>query len=80
MDTPPQKKPKLDNNALFAQRLIDNPPEYNHGDLVNSSFGIAYISGRIFSDRENRWKYTVNPYGLKNFHVDAEVYSNYTQV
>ena len=63
-------KPKIDNNALFAQRLISNPPEYNLGDKVNTSIGVAFITGRVFSEKDSTWKYTVNPFGLKNFHMD----------
>ena len=67
------EKPKIDNNALFAQRLISNPPEYNIGDKVKTNYGIAYIAGRIFAEKDNKWKYTVTPHGLNNFYVDEVV-------
>lgn len=73
MNTNNPQKPKLDNNALFAQRLIDNPPEYNLGDKVKCNYGIAFVSGRVFAEKDNKWKYTVNPFGLKNYHVDEVV-------
>lgn len=66
----PTPKPKVDNNALFAQRLISNPPEYNIGDRVNTNYGIAFITGRVFSEKDNNWKYTVSPYCLNGIHVD----------
>lgn len=66
-------RPKIDNNALFAQRLKDSPPEYNLGDKVNTQYGVAYISGRVYSERENKWKYAINPVGLKNFHMDEVI-------
>jgi hypothetical protein len=70
---------KLDNNALFAQRLKSNPPEYEFGDIVETSSGIARITGRVFNEKESKWKYTVCPTGLKNFHMDnVTVYSKYT--
>jgi hypothetical protein len=25
---------------------------------------------RVFNEKESKWKYTVNPSGLKNFHMD----------
>jgi hypothetical protein len=68
--TPSVQKPKIDNNALFAQRLIDNPPEHNFGELVQYKFkkggpsGIGYITGRVFSENEKNWKYTIKPYAL----------------
>lgn len=69
---------KLDNNALFAQRLLSNPPEYAIGDVVETSSGIARITGRVFNEKESKWKYTVCPSGLKNFHMDnVTVYSKY---
>lgn len=64
------QKPKIDNNALFAQRLISNPPEYNIGQKVKTNHGIGYISGRVFNEKENKWKYAFNPIGLNNRHVD----------
>jgi hypothetical protein len=61
---------KLDNNTLFQQILAANPPQYQIKDLVVSDKGIGYISGRVFNEREKTWKYTINPYALKNFHMD----------
>jgi hypothetical protein len=63
-------KPKIDNNALFQQLLITNPPEYNIGDLVKTSIGIAYVSGRAFKESDKTWKYVIKPYGLNNFNMD----------
>lgn len=73
-ETPKQvAQTKLDNNALFAQRLLTNPPEYEYGDIVDTSSGVARITGRVFNERESKWKYTVCPTGLKNFHMDNVV-------
>lgn len=74
-------KVKLDNNALFAERLRTNPPEYEMGTKVVFTFvsnangreSVGFITGRVFNERDNVWKYTVTPYGLKNFHVEAIV-------
>lgn len=76
--TQPVQKPKIDNNALFAQRLIDNPPEYNIGELVKytskkaTSGGIGYVTGRVFNEGDKIWKYTIKPYSL-NINMDDVV-------
>lgn len=78
MNQTQETKPKLDNNAQFAQRLKDNPPEYNLGELVKYKFkkgsngGIGYITGRVFSDNDKQWKYTIKPYSL-NTNIDEIV-------
>lgn len=64
------QKPKIDNNALFAQRLLETPPEYNLGECVKYVFkkgasgGIGYISGRTYTENEKMWKYVVKEYSL----------------
>jgi hypothetical protein len=60
---------KLNNNELFAKLLIDHPPEYNIGDLVQgelanarrvNSMIIGRIDCRVFNEREKIWKYSVS--------------------
>lgn len=62
---------KLTNNELFAKTLQEYPPLYNVNDLVNTTNGIGYVSGRVFNEKEKKWKYTFKPYGLKNFNMDV---------
>ena len=66
----------LNNNQLFAQLLEKNPPAYNINDLVKTSSGIGYVSGRVFKEnRESKiseWKYTIRMYGIGiNFNIDV---------
>lgn len=77
---PPPNTPKLDNNALFAQRLIDTPPKYNVGDQVYYTFikqrecpHIGYIACRSYNDREKNWKYAIKPYALNCIFDDVIV-------
>jgi hypothetical protein len=64
------KKPS--NEELYQKTLKENPPEYAIGDLVKTSGGIGYISGRVFKDKEKIWKYTIRVYGLKNYNIDVD--------
>lgn len=66
------KNPKISDNQLFAKVLLDYPPEFKLGETINSNFGVSFVTGRVFNERSKTWKYTVNPIGLKNIHVDAK--------
>ena len=87
MTPTPQVQVKVDNNALFAERLRTHPPEYELGATVIFKFtqngsgntSIGTVTGRVFNERDNSWKYTVNPNGLNNFHVDAIVIKRYNE-
>ena len=82
--TQPAQKPKIDNNALFAQRLIDTPPEYNLGQMVKFVFkkgtsgGIGYVTGRVYNENEKNWKYTIKPYSLNTNFDDVVVIGKHT--
>lgn len=76
---PPAQKPKVDNNALFSQRLIDTPPEYNLGESVKFVFkkgtitNVGFITGRVYNENEKNWKYTVKPYSLDTNYDDVMI-------
>lgn len=78
------QKPKIDNNALFAQKLLENPPEYSLGDLIRYRFkkettsGVGYITGCIFNENEKNWKYTIKPYKLNANFDDVVILGKYT--
>ena len=61
----------VNNNELFSKILSENPPQYRIGDKVNTSQGIGFINGYVFKEREKSWKYTMYPYGLRNFSIDV---------
>lgn len=59
----------INNNELFQNTIKNYPPQYELGDLVNTSSGMGYISSRVFNEREKRWKYGIRVYAL-NMHLD----------
>jgi len=61
----------ISNNELFAKTLSEYPPLYLIGDKVNTNSGVGHISGRVFKEREKIWKYTIQPVGLVNYHIDV---------
>ena len=81
MKTNQVQKPKIDNNALFAQRLNDNPPQYNIGDCVKYMFKnngnqpcyVGYVTVRTFNENEKTWKYTVRSYSMNHNYDDVSI-------
>lgn len=59
----------INNNELFQNTIKNYPPQYELGNLVNTSSGIGYISSRVFKEREKTWRYAIRPFAL-NIQLD----------